>query len=249
MAVPTTRETFKQKCLRRLGKPINKMNLSDDQLEDLIDDALKYYADYHYDATLRIYYSHQVTTDDVTNKYITLPENIIGVVRIFDISAPFGYNPSDILSIEYQFVTQALFNISNVDLAPYYIARQNLELINQIINGQQPIRFQRHMNRLYVDTKWETKLAAGKYLLVEAYQVIDPNTYTDIWGDRWFTTYVTAQFKKQYGYNMLKYKNVELAGGITLNAEKIYDEAVAEIAELERNMIRDYSEPLGFYVG
>ena len=85
MAVPTSRDSFKNYCLRSLGYPVIEINVDDDQIEDRIDEALKYYADYHFDATEKIYYKHQVTANDKTNKYITLPENIIGAVSIFSI--------------------------------------------------------------------------------------------------------------------------------------------------------------------
>ena len=71
MAVPTTRESFKTYCLRRLGEPVVDVNVDDDQVEDRIDDALAFYRDYHYDGTERVLIQHQVTATDKTNKYIS----------------------------------------------------------------------------------------------------------------------------------------------------------------------------------
>ena len=67
MAVPTTRATFKERCLRNLGKPVIEINVDDDQLEDRIDEALQVWNDYHYDGSEKIYLKHQVTSDDITN--------------------------------------------------------------------------------------------------------------------------------------------------------------------------------------
>ena len=47
MAVPNTRVTLKEHCLRSLGKPVIDINVDDDQVEDRIDDALQYFAQYH----------------------------------------------------------------------------------------------------------------------------------------------------------------------------------------------------------
>ena len=55
MANPTSRETLKQYCLRNLGKPVIEINASDEQLEDRIDEALQYFAQYHYDGIRRTY--------------------------------------------------------------------------------------------------------------------------------------------------------------------------------------------------
>jgi hypothetical protein len=56
MARPTTREAFKEYCLRSLGAPVIDINVDDEQLEDRIDDALQYYRDYHFDGTEHNYY-------------------------------------------------------------------------------------------------------------------------------------------------------------------------------------------------
>lgn len=85
MSIPVDRQSFKYHCLRRLGAPVININVDDDQVEDRIDEALLYYADYHFDGTDKTYYKWQITEDDINNKYITLPDNIIGAVNIFDV--------------------------------------------------------------------------------------------------------------------------------------------------------------------
>ena len=56
----TTRETLKQYCLRALGKPVIEINVEDDQVEDRIDEALQYFAQYHYDGVERMYLKYEV---------------------------------------------------------------------------------------------------------------------------------------------------------------------------------------------
>ena len=62
----TTRETLKQYALRALGKPVIEINVEDDQVEDRIDEALQYFAQYHYDGTERMYLKYQITAADIT---------------------------------------------------------------------------------------------------------------------------------------------------------------------------------------
>ena len=64
MATPTTKAEFKEYCLRKLGKPVIEINVDDDQVDDRIDEAIRYWYDYHFDGSDRIYYKHQVTADD-----------------------------------------------------------------------------------------------------------------------------------------------------------------------------------------
>jgi len=66
MAIPNTRETLKQYCLRNLGKPVIDVNVDDDQVEDRLDEALQYFAQYHTDGVERMYLKYKVTADDVT---------------------------------------------------------------------------------------------------------------------------------------------------------------------------------------
>jgi len=51
MAIPTNRSQFIENCLRRLGKPVVEINVDDDQVDDRVDEALRYYWDYHFDGS------------------------------------------------------------------------------------------------------------------------------------------------------------------------------------------------------
>lgn len=247
MAVPTSRSEFTEYCLRKLGKPVIEINVDDDQVDDRIDEALKYYWDYHFDGSDKIYYKHAITADDITNKYITLPENIIGAVRVFPIGDP-SIRSDDMFNVRYQIALNDLYTLTAYSMIPYYMAMQHLALISEFLVGQQPIRFNRHKNRLYVDTKW-TNYTVGDYLLVEAYEIVDPDTFTDAWGDRWLANYATAKIKYQWGSNLTKFTGMQLPGGVQFNGEKIFNDAQAEIEKMERDMILYYSLPVADMIG
>jgi hypothetical protein len=247
MAVPTSRSEFKEYCLRALGKPVIEINVDDDQIEDRIDEALKYYWDYHFDGSERVYYKHLVTETDIANKYITMPENINGVVRIFSIADP-SIRSDDLFNIRYQIALNDLYTLTSVSMVPYFMVMENLALISEMLVGQQPIRYNRHRNQLYVDIDWNT-INAGEYLLVEAYQVVDPDTYTDAWGDRWLARYCTQLIKRQWGNNLKKFTGMQLPGGVQFNGQQIYEEADTEIKQIEQDMIMNHSLPVMDMVG
>jgi len=246
MAVPASRSEFKEYCLRKLGKPVIEINVDDDQVEDRIDEALKYYYDYHFDGTERIYYKHQITSSNITDKYITLPENIIGAVRIFNIGDPMVTN--NLFDIRYQIALNDLYTLTSVSMIPYYMMFQHIQHMEQLLVGQQPIRYNRHNDKLYVDMDWN-KVNVGNYLIVEAYQVVDPETYTDVWGDRWLSLYTTALIKKQWGSNLTKFSGLQLPGGVQFNGDKIYNDAVNEIEAMEKEMSSSYSLPAYDMIG
>jgi hypothetical protein len=247
MAVPTSRATFKEYCLRKLGKPVIEINVDDDQVEDRIDECIRYYWDYHFDGTEKTYYKQAVTDQIKSDKYITLPENIIGAIRVFQIGDP-SIRASDMFNIRYQIALNDLYQLTTVSLLPYYMAMQHLGTITELLVGQQPIRYNRHTNKLHVDMDW-TKIDVGQFLLVEAYEVIDPDTYTDAWGDRWLQEYTTQKIKYQWGSNLTKFTGLQLPGGVQFNGEKILDDAEKSIEKLEQEMISSYSLPVSDMIG
>ena len=247
MAKPTTREDFKEYCLRKLGKPVLEINVADEQVEDRIDEALAYYHDYHFDGTQKVYLAHSVTAEDKTNKYITIPEAVIGIINIFDIGD--SYSTNNLFNIRYQIALNDLFAFNYGPFAPYYMALQNVALAEELFVGRQSLRYNRHVNRLYIDMDWEAKVVTGEYIIVEAYQKVDPDTYSDVWGDRWLQRYATALIKKQWGDNLKKFEGLQMPGGLTFNGQKIWDEATDELTTLEAEMISSYSLPVSDMIG
>lgn len=239
MAKPTTREQHKQYCLRSLGKPVVDINVDDEQLEDRIDESLQYFRDYHYDGTEHVYLKHQITSSDKTNEYISVNDNIQGITRLFNIGDT--NSSSNIFNIRYQMHLNDLFDFSSATSSPYVNAMRHVEQLEEIFVGKKPIRFNRHMDRLYIDMDWTNDVAVDDYIIIDAYRTVDTDTYTDVWNDRWLLQYSTALFKRQWGLNLSKFAGLQLPGGITLDGPRILQEATEEINRLEEAMITNYS--------
>lgn len=246
MAVPTTKAEFKEYCLRRLGKPVIEINVDDEQVDDRISDALNYYRDYHFDGTEKDYLKHQVTADDKTNRYITVDEAIVGVVRAFDIGDALQTN--NLFNIRYQMHLNDLYNFTSVSYSPYVMTLQHIQALEEFFVGKQPIRFNRHTDRVYLDMDWDT-VNTGDYIIFEVYRTVDPGTYGDVWSDPWLQRYATALIKKQWGANLSKFTGLQLPGGVQFNGDKILDEATQEVLQLEQEMISGYSLPVADMIG
>lgn len=243
MAKPTDRQTMVNYCLRKLGAPVIKINVTDEQLDDRVDEALKYFWDYHFDGTEKIFYKQKITDEDITNGYITVPDNIIGTINIFQSTTVGSVGMFD---IRYQMALNDLYTLTNQSLVPYYINKMQIALYEELLIGMSPIRFNRHTNRVYVDTSWER--FRDQYIVIEAYKVVDPADFPDVWSDRWLLKYTTALIKRQWGSNLSKYAGVQLVGGITFDGPRIYQEAEQEIEMLEAEMLDSYSLPSSFLV-
>ena len=168
MAQPTTRAEFKEWCLRKLGKPVIEINVDQDQVEDRIDEALSYYWDYHFDGTERTFLKHQITDQDKINGYITVPENIIGVINIFSLGSSITAS-TGMFNVQYQFVLNNIHDMVNYNMTNYYMSMANLQFMEQLLVGAQPIRYNRHINKLHIDTGWEI-LSTGHYTLQKLIQ-------------------------------------------------------------------------------
>jgi len=244
---PASRDEFREFCLRRLGAPLLEINVADEQVEDCIEIAFSYYYDYHYDATEKVYLARQVTQEDIDNKYLSIEDSVIGITNILPIGN--SYSTNNLFNLRYQIALNDLFAFNTGPFAPYYMALQNVALAEELFVGKQGIRFQRHSNKLYVDIAWGEKIVLGEYMLIEAYQKIDPDVYTDMYSDRWLQRYCTALIKKQWGENLKKFEGISMPGGVSFNGQKIWDEAVEEIQTMESDMISSYSLPVTDMLG
>jgi hypothetical protein len=178
--------------------------------------------------------------------YVTLPQNIIGAVNIFDIGDYIATN--NIFNLRYQIALNDLYTLTYQSMVPYFMAFQHIQLLEQLLVGKQPIRYNRNTNRLYVDANWGN-ISTGSYLIVEAYQIIDPVKFPDTWSDRWLQRYAAALIKKQWGTNLTKFSGIQLPGGVTFNGEKIYNDAVEDIEKMEAEMSMSYSLPAYDMIG
>jgi len=263
MANPNTRETLKQYCLRNLGKPVIEVNASDEQLEDRIDEALQYFAQYHYDGIRRTYLKYKLTSADKTrlsalngstetatdtpssntttwyedNNYLSVPQSVVSVINIFPFSNKGNLNLFD---VRYQLRLNDLYDFSSTSIINYDVVLRHLDFLDHILVGEKPLRFNQHDNRLYIDQDWKNDLQVGEYMVIECYRKLDPETYTDVYNDIYLKRYVTQLFKKQWGANLSKFNGVAMIGNVTLNGAQIYQEALQEIDKLEQEIRSSY---------
>jgi len=248
MAIPNSRQTLIDYCLRNLGEPVLEINVSEEQIEDRIDEALQFYQEYHSDAIYPVFHKHQITATDIQNEYIDIPDVITVVTRIFSLAE--AGTSSNMFSAKYQLFLNDIFDLRFAgSISNYVQTMQYLETLDMIFNGEQQIRFNRHMGRLYIDTDWDTMLQEGDYIIVEAYRIVDPTEFSKVYNDMFLKRYATALIKRNWGQNLSKFDGMQLPGGVTINAQRILEEAGAEIIRIEEEMQLKYENPPNFFMG
>jgi hypothetical protein len=259
MAQPTTRATLKEYCLRKLGKPVVVINVEDGQAEDRIDDALDFWHQFHSDGYKKIYLPWKVTQTNIDNKYIDFANDSDGdgnsyddtlfleVTRIFPLQ---GKSLSTgMFNAKYQWYLANVWEISRHGLTHYDQIRQYMNLLDFMMNGERPVRFNRHENILNIDMNWSQEINVGDFMIMEAYWKIDTSSYTDVWNDQWLKKYTTALIKRQWGENLKKFEGVQMVGGVEFNGQKIWEEAIEEIEKLETEAKDVWEGPYEFFLG
>jgi hypothetical protein len=244
---PSSRQEFKEYILRKLGHPVISINVSDEQIDDRVDEAISFFNDYHYNGASHVYLKHQITQEDLDLGYIEIADEIyqrlLGVTRIFDLGASIS-SGTGIFNVSYQFVLNNVQDITSYNVSNYYMFMQHLAFIQEVLVGKPMIRYNKHVNKIYLDMN-TSKIAVGNWIIIEGYDIIDEQLHSDMWNDRWLQNYATALLKEQWGSNITKFSNMQLVGGVQFNGEQILNDAKEERRALEEQAINSL-QPLTY---
>ncbi len=275
MAKPSTRQELIDYCLRRLGAPVLEINVDDDQIDDLVDDALQYFNERHFDGVERMYLKYQITQDDIdrgkakntsgvgivtttgtsgigtfnfyeTSNYIQVPDSVIGIEKVFKFDT--SSISGGMFSIKYQLFLNDLYYFNSVELLQYAMVKSYLEDIDFLLTTDKQIRFNKRQNRMYLDIEWGAQ-SAGNFLVIDCYRILNPNDFTKVYNDSFLKKYLTSLIKKQWGQNLIKFRGVKLPGGVELNGREIYDDAQRELDDLMQKMSMEYELPPYDFIG
>lgn len=187
-----------------------------------------------------------ISAGDIKNGYVPVTDAITGVVRVF----PFSNRTNvDMFDVRYQLRLNEIFDLANTSVLYYNMIQTHLSLIDELLVGKKPVRFNRHTDRIYVDMDWDEDIQADEYLIFEVYRILDPATYGDVYNDMFVKRYLTALIKEQWGNNLSKFAGVQMPGGVTLDGPRILGEAREEIVKIEEEMSLRYELPVNFMTG
>jgi len=279
MAEPASRQELIDHCLRSLGAPVLEINVSREQLEDRVDDALQYFNERHYDGVYPCLLKYKVTEDDKARGKSTLggvgististTTNIVGTGVTFNYFENSNYIqiPPHIIGINRLFK----FNSASIYGVGMYSVQYQFFLNNvQNISSFDILSY--HMLQSYIeDIDWLLNtqkpirfnqrqnrlyldidwntLSADTYIIIDCYRLMDPNDYPRVWNDSFLKKYLTALIKKQWGSNLIKFQGVKLPGGVELNGRQIYDDAMSDLDKIQEMMSSTYELPPLDWVG
>ena len=273
MAKPTSREELVDYSLRQLGAPVLEINVDDDQIDDLVDDAIQFFHERHFDGVEKMYLKHQITQDDLDRGRANGTSGV-GIVTSVGVSTHIsGYG---ILNSNW-YETSNFIEVPDAVIGIEKVFRFDTSTIS---GGMFSIKYQLFLNDLYQFNSVEllqyamtkTYLEDIDFLLTTDKQIRfnkrQDRLYLDIdwgvesvdnwiiiecyralspgggfWNDYFLKRYLTTLIKRQWGQNLIKFRGTKLPGGIELNGREIYDDAEKELAELRSKMSTDYEMP------
>jgi hypothetical protein len=190
--------------------------------------------------------SNPVTLGEYDLRYITLPDYVYGVTKVLNIGQ--ASSSKNMFDLQYQLRLNDLYDLTATSIVYYKTVMSHLALLDMELNGHPLYRFNRLQNKMYLDVNWETDIIIGDYILVQGYRALNPSEYVKVFGEPWLKHYVTALFKRQWAINIKKFSGIQLPGGVTLDGDKLYQEAVKEQQDLEEEL-KTKSAPLDFFMG
>jgi hypothetical protein len=279
MAKPSSRQELIDYCLRRLGAPVLEINVDDDQIDDLVDDALQFFQERHFDGVERMFLKYKITEEDIQRGrakntsgpgiVTTTASSIIdGQTKNFNFYETSNYIqvPDSIIGIEKIFrfdtssISAGMFSIKYQlflnDL--YYFNSVELLQYTMVKTYLEDIDFLLTTDKQIRFNKRQDRLyldidwgsqSKDTFLVIDCYRILDPNSFTQVYNDSFLKRYLTALIKRQWGQNLIKFRGVKLPGGIELNGREIYDDAEKELEAIRQRMSMDYELPPYDFIG
>ncbi len=175
------------------------------------------------------------------SNYLQVPPSVVGVYKVFHFD---GANTitNNMFSVKYQLFLNDVYYWGSTEILSYAMVKSFLEDIQFALTTEKQIRFNKRMDRLYLDIDWSS-VTVDDFLVMECFRVLDPSDYGRVWNDSFLKPYVTALMKRQWGQNLLKFQGVKLPGGIELNGRQIYDDGEKDLERIREMMSSTYELP------
>ena len=273
MAQPSTRSELIDYCKRKLGAPVLEINVADEQVEDLIDDALQFFQERHFDGVYQTYMKYKITQADMDRgkakttgvgiSTTTVDTTIVGTATTFTYEENSNYweVPPEVLGVTKIFhfdgsntITNNMFSVKYQlflnDI--YYWGSTELLSYAMVKTYLEDINFLLTTEKQIRFNKRQDRLyldidwssvSVEDYLVIDCFRLLDPSDYPRVYNDSFLKPYATALIKKQWGQNLLKFQGVKLPGGVELNGREIYEDAEKDLEKIKENMSNTYELP------
>jgi hypothetical protein len=240
---------FSHYCLRKLGAPVVNIEVHPDQIKDCISDGLQIYLEEHLDSVEDFYWLVKVTGKNVKDGYIQFTPDVLDII---DVTTVGQSSPKEMFE-NIEFMTMQQYQASvyspsdSMDMFLYFAVMDTaLETVRREFHGVVQFGWRPRENKLYL----YKQLKKDNVILVCGAKMIDPETQKTIWNSKFLKDYVTALIGKQWGVNLSKWSGqVQSAGGMQVDGQKLFERYSAEAEKLETNFKESGKALPLFFIG
>ena len=242
----TTLAQFKTNIKYKLGYPVVQIELSTEQLDLAVHEAITFYQRNHFDGSAQMYMPIQIDATLKANKYVSLPDTVVSINDIFAYSG----TGTGVLSTDFVMTADAAWTSfrSNGGLGSYYNMMSYRSMIQQMTVNKIPVRFNYNRGKCFIDMS-DSKWTVGNWLVLDIQEAMDPALDTRMFEDPWLLELATNHVKRMWGQTLKKYQSVAMPGGIMLDGQTLYSEAQEQIEKMEEEVISKWQLPMDFRVG
>jgi hypothetical protein len=142
MAQPSTRQELIDYCKRRLGAPVLEINVADEQIEDLVDDAIQFFQERHFDGVYNAFYKYKLTQADIDRGRARGADSVAGIATtsvttsIVGTATTFTYEENS----NYLQIPSSVIGVTKIFL---------FDSANTITNNMFSVKYQLFLNDIY----------------------------------------------------------------------------------------------------
>lgn len=259
MAIPTTRQEFRDYILRDNGEPVIKVVASPEQIDDCVDAATNFTQKCSKTGAEQVYFAHKLTQDDLNKHYVQLPPGIVSVTQALALNGggfgTMGIGGAVIPGFGFVGGTDSAWSLASSGAQPggigYSVQIRNF-LAEVQFNSEyrsRPCRWNLNTNRVHIDAS-DSQFAVGNFIMLDAQAIVDPYEFSRMWNDEFMKRYGSAKLKFIFGKNTSKFTG-QILGGLSYDGKAMRDEAIAELKELEDDVLSSmrYGAGVGMRIG
>jgi len=233
---------LKQYILRKLGSPIINIEISNDQLEDCIDETIEDFYEEHFDGVHVGFLPLQLTAGKIEYQLEDEIQEVLRIITSKNLS--FDWSGDDSLLLSSFYLGNEQYPIYRNTLVDVEVFRQTVKMYQDYFDI--PIQFNYNTTTRKLFLFAEPKVDTSTFIKVYKSDDGDIEKYLK---DGWVKAYSTALARLQWGDNLSKYDNVNLPGGATFNFNGIIQRAEADIERLKEELEDKYSLPIDPQIG
>lgn len=232
----TAYNNLKQFIKRKLGSPVINIEITDDQLEDAIDESLNEFHENHFSGAFIGYLPLTLQENVIEYQLQDNVQEILQIISSDDLS--FNWNDDEPLLLKSFYVGNENYPIYSHGVVDVEVYRQQFKLYTDYFDVPILFNYNTPSHKLFLYTQPKENLDV--FLKVFHF---DEDDITHYLNDKWVKKYATALARLQWGRNLMKYNGANLPGGSAFNSDGIISEAKEDIAELKEELWEKYTLP------